>query len=65
MVFQGITLPDQLSVFGFLFDAQEEAIVNEFVESLKIENLDENSQDSWNALNISITKLFESLPSHK
>jgi carbonic anhydrase len=65
MVFQGITLPDQLSVFGFLFDIDEDAEPNEFIESLKLEDLDHTQAESCNALHISLSKLFESLTSHK
>jgi carbonic anhydrase len=65
MNFQGITLSDQLSVFGFLFQIDEDAGGNEFIESLKLEDLDQTQTESCNSLHVNMGKLFESLTSHK
>jgi carbonic anhydrase len=64
MLFQGITFPDQLNSYAFLFEIDESAQGNEFIESLELENITPTLEGKWHTINVNIAKLYASLASH-
>jgi carbonic anhydrase len=65
LVFQGITMPNELAVFGFMFDVNDTAGTNAFIASLGLADFTPGTLPDCNAMSVSISTLFSALPSHK
>lgn len=63
MVFKGVTYEEELAVVSVLFDADNEAKDNLFIESLEIDHLIKPKCEI-NHIDVDLVELFKNLPSN-
>ena len=64
MVFKGETYEKELAVVGLLYEVSEDAQDDPFLESLRLKELTKPKSEN-NGINVSLTDLYNSLPSYE